>query len=683
MNKMNLRTNRPILAGLLFSLVFSCVAHADAPRLGPWGLERSHLSEKVQPGDDFFVFVNEGWIDQAKMPAGFSRFGAFGELALEAEDNVEAIITDALETNNAEAGTPMQQIGALYASYMNAERIEELGLDPIRVELDQLLALESHADVARWMARPGTNSIVRVGVGQNAGDPTRYITSIGQSGLGLPNRDYYSREDAPFPEHREAYLDYITATFERAGIDQGRERAEAILALETELAEIHWSRVQQRDRQANYDLMDRADLDDFAPGFAWAEFLAERGLEVIEELVVNTNTAVQASAGLFADTPVETWSNYHAFHWINNHAASLPVEFADARFELFQRRLGGVEEQRPRDRRAINVVSGRLGELVGQVYVQRHFPPAYREQMLELVEYLRRAFRERLETLEWMDGETRIEALAKLESFLPKIGYPDRWRDYSDVAIEADDLIGNFRRLGEWAWADSLARLDEPVREWEWFMSPQTVNAYYSSTRNEIVFPAAILQPPFFDPFADAAINFGAIGGVIGHEMGHGFDDQGSRSDSEGVLRNWWTDTSREQFEERTAALIEQYNEFSPLPGMNVNGALSLGENIGDLGGLSIAHHAYQLYLDDHHDGQAPVLDGFTGDQRFFMAWSQVWRTIETEESLRARLLQGPHSPAMYRVNGVVRNIDAWYDAFEVGPEHALYIPAEERVGIW
>ena len=674
---------KSLLTATVLTLGIGAASAEEMPRLGQWGLETSHISDTVQPGDDFFLFVNEGWINQAEMPPGFSRFGAFGELSLEAEDNVEAIIRDSLAAEEAETGTPKQQIGALYASYMDAERIEQLGLAPVQDELDQLLLLETHAEVARWMGRPGTNSIVRVGVGQDAGDPTRYITSIGQSGLGLPNRDYYSRDDAPFPAHRQAYLDYIAATFERAGVDRGDERAEAILALETELAEIHWSRVEQRDRQANYDLMDRADLDDFAPGFPWAEFFGERGLDGIDELVVNTNTAVQASAALFADTPVDTWASYHAFHWLNNHAPSLPAAFADAHFELFQQRLGGVEVQRPRDRRAINVVSGRLGELVGQVYVERHFPPAYREQMLDLVEYLRRAFRERLETLAWMDSETRTEALAKLEAFLPKIGYPDRWRDYSDVAIESDDLIGNFRRLGEWAWADSLARLDEPVREWEWFMSPQTVNAYYSSTRNEIVFPAAILQPPFFDPYADAAINFGAIGGVIGHEMGHGFDDQGSRSDSEGVLRNWWTDTSREQFEQRTAALIEQYNEFSPLPGMNVNGALSLGENIGDLGGLSIAHHAYQLYLDDHHDGQAPMLDGFTGDQRFFMAWSQVWRTIETEESLRARLLQGPHSPAMYRVNGVVRNIDAWYDAFEVGPEHALYIPAEERVSIW
>ena len=401
-------------------------------------------------------------------------------------------------------------------------------------------------------------------------------------------------------------------------------------------------------------------------------------------MVVATDSAIRESARIFERTDVDAWASWHAFHWINNHALMLPAAFADAHFDFFQRRLAGVEQPRPRDRRAIQLVSNRLGELVGQVYVERHFPPEYREQMEELVEYLRRAFAERLETLEWMDEETRTEARAKLASFDPKIGYPDRWRDFSDLEVAADDLIGNNRRLSEWQWADSLDRLSGPVRDWEWFMSPQTVNAYYSSTRNEIVFPAAILQPPFFDPFADPAVNFGAIGGVIGHEMGHGFDDQGSRSDADGVLRNWWTDESREQFEARTGALVAQYDAFEPLPGMNIQGALALGENIGDLGGLSIAYHAYQLYLDDHHDGEAPVIDGTTGDQRFFMAWGQVWRNLwADDEALRQQLIQGPHSPPRYRVNGVVRNVDAWYEAFGIGPEHALYLPPEERVSIW
>ncbi|HSH27256.1 MAG TPA: M13 family metallopeptidase, partial [Wenzhouxiangella sp.] len=375
---------------------------------------------------------------------------------------------------------------------------------------------------------------------------------------------------------------------------------------------------------------------------------------------------------------------WHAFHWINNHAPLLSSEYQQAHFELYDQRLDGVEEQRERKKRGINFVSSRLGELVGQVYVERHFPPDYREQMMELVEYLRRAFAERLDTLAWMDDETRKEAHRKLEAFLPKIGYPEKWRDYSDVTIDAHDLIGNSHRISQWSWRDQLAKLDEPVREWEWGMTPQTVNAYYSSTRNEIVFPAAILQAPFFDPNADSAVNFGAIGGVIGHEMGHGFDDQGSKSDADGVLRNWWTDNSRQQFEQRTGKLVEQYNGFEPIEGMHINGELTLGENIGDLGGLSIAHHAYKMYLDDHSDGKAPVLDGFTGDQRFFMAWAQVWRNLwASEESLRNRLINDPHSPAEYRVNGIVRNLDTWYEAFDIGPDAELYLAPEDRVSIW
>lgn len=683
------RPTRPLLAvtALLALTLTACGSQTDsttseAPRLGTFGIETQHISASVQPGDDFFSYVNEGWLETVEMPPGFSRFGSFTELALEAEENVDAIIQEAREGTHA-TGTPQQQIGDLFEAYLNTDRIEALGLSPIADTLHTLLNLESHDEVARWMAKRGTNAIVGAFITQDQGDPTRYLTYTGQGGLGLPNKEYYERDDEPFPAHREAYVDYITETLARAGVDRAAERAADIMALETRLADVHWTRVQQRDREANYNLMTRAELDDFAPGFPWQTFFAERGLADIEEIVVTANTAVQASAALFADTPVDVWSSYHAFHWINNHAPLLSAEYADAHFDFFSRRLNGVEAQRPRERRAIAMVSGRLGELVGQVYVQRHFPPSHREQMMTLVEYLRRAFAERLSTLEWMDDETRVEAQAKLEAFLPKIGYPDRWRDYSTVQIDADDLIGSMNSLAEWSWQDSLARLNEPVRDWEWFMSPQTVNAYYSPTRNEIVFPAAILQAPFFDPAADAAVNFGAIGGVIGHEMGHGFDDQGSRSDAQGVLRNWWTDHSREQFEARTRALVAQYDGFSPLPGMNVNGALALGENIGDLGGLAIAHHAYQLYLNDHHGGVAPVIEGFTGDQRFFMAWSQVWRNVFTEEALRAQLIRGPHSPPRYRVNGVVRNLDAWYEAFNVTPEHALYLPADERVQIW
>ncbi len=654
-----------------------------SPRLGDWGIETRHFNTDIKPGNDFFTYVNSGWLEGTEIPDGFARFGSFTELAIEAEDQVEAIIAEAAEAN-AETGDARQQIGDAYASYLDTDTIEARGLDPIRAELDSLLAIDDHAAAARWMARLGTGSIVGIGVSQDAGNPDRYLVHLGQSGLGLPGKDYYERDDEPFPGHREAYIDYITETFERAGIDRPRERAEAVMALETELAGVHWTRVERRDRQANYNLMTREELEEYAPGFDWPAFLAERGVDDQSELVVATDTAVRDSAAIFADTDAATWGSWHAFHWINNHARQLPAAYEDAHFDFFQRRLEGVSEPRARDRRAIEVVSSQLGELIGQVYVERHFPPDYRAQMETLVEYLRRAFAERLESLDWMDDETRAEAEAKLAAFDPKIGYPDRWRDYSSVEIRADDLIGNSQRLRQWQWQDSLARLGEPVRDWEWFMTPQTVNAYYSSTRNEIVFPAAILQPPFFDPWADPAVNFGAIGGVIGHEMGHGFDDQGSRSDADGVLRNWWTDTARERFEERTATLVAQYDAFEPLEGENIQGDLALGENIGDLGGLSIAHHAYHLYLQDNHGGSAPELDGTTGDQRFFMAWAQVWRNLwADDEALRGQLIRGPHSPPKYRVNGVVRNIDAWYEAFDIDSDSELYLPPEQRVSIW
>lgn len=673
------------LAAAVFGLAASQAQADDSrtARLGNWGIETAHISDSVQPGDDFFTYVNSGWLESSVIPPGYSRWGAFSELGLEAEGHVEDLI-HRLDEGKLDAGETGRQVGNLYHSYMDTETLEARGLEPIRETLNALLAIESHEEAARWMGRPGTASIVGAYVTLDQGNPERYVTYLRQSGLGLPDRDYYTRDNAPFPAHREAYRDHIAATFTRAGIDQAEARADAVLALETRLAENHWTRVQSRDRQANYKLMSVAELAGQAKGFPWSIFLGERGLGDIEELVVSTNTAIIANSQLFAETELADWASWHAFHWIDNHAPLLSREYEQAHFEFYSKRLGGVDEQRSRDKRAIEFVNSRLGELVGAFYVKEHFPPEYREQMLELVEYLRRAFAERLDELPWMDDETRVEAHRKLAAFLPKVGYPDQWHDYSSIQVVADDLIGNSQRIGEWRWNDMLSKLGSPVRAWEWGMTPQTVNAYYSSTQNEIVFPAAILQPPFFDPHADPAVNFGGIGAVIGHEMGHGFDDQGSRSDAKGVLRNWWTDASREQFEARTSRLVEQYNGFEPLEGMHVNGALTLGENIGDLGGISIAHHAWQLYLKDHSDGQAEVLDGYTGEQRFFMSWAQVWRNLwASDEALRNRLVNDPHSPAEYRVNGVVRNVDAWYEAFDISEEDDLYLAPEERVKIW
>lgn len=648
--------------------------------LGEWGVETQHISETVDPGDDFFRYVNEGWLDTAEYPPGFSSLNGFTELFLQTEERVEGII-HAAAAMDAEPGTPEYQIGTLYNDYLDTDRIEELGLTPLQADIDAILASETHEEIARWFGMPSQMSMFTMGVTIDPGDPSRYVISTGQAGLGLPNRDYYLRDDEPFPGHREAYVDYMTGLFERSGIENGRERAEAILALETAIADIHWTRAQARDRIANYNLMTVDELTEFAPGFDWRAFLEAEDVADQEEIIVNTDTAVQGLAQLFAETPVETLRSYLAFHFIDNHTAMLPAAFDDASFDFYARRLNGTEEQRPRELRAVQFVNGQLGELIGQVYVEQYFPPDYRDQMSELVEYLRRAFADRLETLEWMDNETRAEAFDKLEAFIPKIGYPTQWRDYSSIGLEPGQLIANANAVRDWGRADSRSRLGGPIRSWEWFMSPQTVNAYYSSQRNEIVFPAAILQPPFFDPFADMAVNFGAIGGVIGHEMGHGFDDQGSRSDGTGLQRNWWTEFARNEFESRTAVLEAQYNGFSPVEGLNVNGAQTMGENIGDLGGLSIALHAYRMYLEDHGGGEE--IGGFTPEQRFFMAWAQVWRGIRTDDSMRNRVLTGVHSPNQYRTNGVVRNMDAWYEAFNVTEDDDLYLPPEERVSIW
>lgn len=654
---------------------------AGSPVLGTWGVEIEHVSETVHPGDDFNAYVNEGWLEGSEMPQGFSRFGSFTELFLRSEERINAIITEAAEADAA-AGTPMQQIRDLHAAFMDRERLTELGFDPARPMLDRIAQAGSHHDIARLMGVPGTASIFGAGVGRDQGNPDRYIVGISQSGLGLPTRDYYLEDNERYQGFRDAYVAYIADVFELIGEDGGEERAQRILELETAFARVHWTRQDSRDRTRTYNLMTTAELNSMAPGFPWSTFMDALDFADQTEVVVRQDSAITALATLFTEYPVEAWQDWLSFRYMSSNRNRLTPAFYDRSFDFYNRTLSGVEEPRPLESRAIQAVNGSMGMALGQIYVERHFPPEYKEQMEVLVDYLGRALRERIETLDWMDEETRVQALDKFEKFTPKIGYPDQWPDYSSIEIRPDDLFGNSERVAAWFRADSRARLRGPIREWEWGMSPQTVNAYYSSTANEIVFPAAILQGPFFDPYADPAVNFGGIGAVIGHEMGHGFDDQGSRSDGDGVLRDWWTEASRANFDERTDLLAAQYSEFSPIEGEFVNGRLSLGENIGDVGGLSMAFRAYQLYIEDH-GGEAPVLDGFTGDQRFYMAWAQVWRNLQTDQAMIQQLRRGPHSPAQYRINGAVRNQPGWYEAFGITEEHDLYLPPEQRVSIW
>lgn len=648
--------------------------------IGSWGFDLEGMNTDVSPGNDFYEYANGAWLDATQIPADLSNYGMFTELALEAEEHVQAIITE-LAAMNAAHGTVEQQVGDLYGSWMDTETIEQRGLAPAQPYLDEIAAAETHADINALFATIYHQSPFGVGIIPDPADTTRYTVFVGQGGLGLPDRDYYLDEDNA--RYRDTYRDYIAQVFGLAGIDNGAERAEAILALETRLAEVHWTQADSRDIQKIYNPMPLEQLDTLAPQFAFPTAMAQLGIDGVATYLVAQPSAIEGSAAVFAETPVQVWQDYLTFHFLSGNSGRLPAAFDQAAFEMFGRTLNGTEEQRPRDRRGVNLVGGRLGEAVGQIYVERHFPPSSKAAMEELVANLTAAFAGRLETLEWMDEETRANALTKLSTFEPRIGYPDEWQDYSALDIQPDDIFGNVMRLDAFAWNEQVADLSGPVDRGEWPYPPQTVNASYNPLMNQITFPAGILQPPFFDPNADAAINYGAIGAVIGHEIGHGFDDQGRRFDENGAIRDWWTAETNARFEERADRLGAQYDTYSPVEGRFVNGDFTMGENIGDLGGLQMAYTAYHRYLDECCGGEAPVLDGLTGDQRFFLSWAQVWRRLYREDNLISRLTTDPHSPSQYRTNGVVRNMDAWYEAFGVTEEDALYLPPEERVSIW
>jgi predicted metalloendopeptidase len=663
------------------------VAAAEPPveqgaAYGSFGVDLTLMDPAVDPGDDFYRFVNGAWLDTFQIPADRTNYGVFTALDEAAEDQVRIIVEEAA-ASDAPAGTPQQKVGALFNSWMDETRVEELGLTPIRNDLAMLASLADKEAVARVMGDPGLASSAIVGgyVDVDAKNTSRYTMYLTQSGLGLPNRDYYLEEGERFDAIRAAYLAYIEQMFALAGIEDGAAKAQTIMALETRMAEAHWDPAKRRDRDLTYNPVTAAELPDYAPGFPWATMLEAAGLADQQDFVLAENDAVQALARIFDETPVEAWRDYLTFHFLNEHAPYLPAAFDQANFDFFGRTLSGQPEQRERWRRGVELIDGVIGEAVGRIYVERHFSPDAKAQMQELVENLRTAFARRLdEGVEWMSPETKEEARAKLAAFTPKIGYPDKWETYEGLELAEDDLAGNIRRANVWSWNDQLAKLGGPIDRGEWFMTPQTVNAYYNPEMNEIVFPAAILQPPFFDPNADPAVNYGAIGAVIGHEMGHGFDDQGRKSDGTGMLRDWWTPEDAERFDERAGMLGAQYAEYEPVPGYKVNPDFTMGENLGDLGGLNIAYEAYHLSL----EGQdPPVVDGYSGDQRFFMSWAQIWRRLYREEELINRISTDPHSPSEFRCNGVVRNMDAWYAAFDVGPEDDLYLPPEQRVSVW
>ena len=654
------------------------------PELGDFGIDLSQQDPNTKPGDDFFRFANGKWLDEFELPADRSNYGSFSVLGDRSDERVNTIIEE-LSAAEPAADTIEQKISDYYLSYMNTEVLDERGIGPLREKLAQLSAIDSRAALIEALGRSqldATASPFGWYVGADRRDPDRHQLVLSLGGIGLPDRDYYLLDTEQYVSVRSEYVAHIERMLGFAGIENAAEKAQAVLALETAFAENLWPRADRRNRDLTFNPMTYTEFKAAYPNMDWDAYWAAAGISEIEDLNVSYPSAMAPIIALFDSVAVEDWVSYMSYQHISNLASVLSQEIDNENFHFYSTVLNGVPEQRQRWERGVERVGSlnSLGEAVGQIYVQKHFPEAAKQQMQGLVENLRTALATSIASLDWMGEETKNEARLKLESFRPKIAYPDEWRDLSSIEISRDDLFANARSLREFNYADEIGRLGKPTNREEWGMTPQTVNAYYNSSFNEIVFPAGILQPPFFDPAADMAVNYGGIGAVIGHEMGHGFDDQGSKSDSLGVQRNWWTDDDRANFEKLTTALAAQYDQFEPVPGYFVDGNFTLGENIGDVGGLSLAYRAYKLSLGGE---EAPVIDGLTGDQRFFLSWAQVWQRKYREDALIQRLTSDPHSPSEFRVNGVVRNFDEWYEAFDVQPEDALYLAPKDRVRIW
>jgi putative endopeptidase len=656
------------------------------PRIGAWGFDLTGMDRSVNPGDDFYRYAVGTWVDKAQIPADLPDWSEFYALAEKADGDVRDVV-ERLTRSPQPPGSVEQKVADAYASYLDTARIEELGLKPFEADLALFRGLKTHEDVADAIGRPGlrTNAPIVFGPNVDGKDPGRYTIIVMQAGLGLPSRDFYLRPDPAFAKVREEYARYIERMLTLASVEDAAAKAAAVADLEKSIAQRHWPLEKARNKDLTYNPKTRAELEAFAPGFPWAAALRATGIASHDRFVVKEADAVAALAELFRATPVSTWRAYLTFHYLNGQADIMPSAFDEASFAFNGKVLGGQPQQLPRWRRAVGDINGPyaagpLGEAVGRLYVKEHFPPEARAAVRKLVENLLAAYQRRIERLEWMSPETRRAAIRKAQTVRVKVGYPDRWKDYSGLTIVPGDAYGNRKRLSLFETSRQLARLNEPTDKDEWSQGPQTINAYYLAEFNEIAFPAAILQPPFFDPNADPAVNYGGIGGVIGHEMGHGYDDQGAKSDENGVLRTWWKPEDEKRFRGLTKALAAQYSTYSPLPGMHVNGDFTSGENIGDLGGLSVALEAYH---DSLGGDPAPVLDGFTGVQRFFLGWGQLWRGKYRDERLRALLTSDYHSPIMYRVNGVVRNMDAWYDTFGVRLGNKLYLAPADRVRIW
>jgi putative endopeptidase len=650
-------------------------APAPKPELGTFGFDTAGMDRSVQPGDNFYMFSNGTWARNTPIPADKSNYGMFTRLDDLSKERTRVIIEEA-------AKDPSSKIGNAYNSYLDTAAIEAKGLAPILPWLGEIKDLSNRSGYAALAAKAGRYGIgIPFGlyVGQDDKSPDRYVTQMFQSGIGMPDRDYYLLQDERMKGVRAKYLEHLTNVLTLAGESNAAARAKALLDFETEIAKVHWTQVDSRDATKTYNLMPLARVQADAKGFDWATFLRDSGLSAATEINVAQPSAVNGIARLLSRAPLQVLKDQLLIGSLDQYAAVLPSSFDKEAFSFYGTTLSGTPQQEERWKRAVTFTTGSLADDVSQIYVARHFPPETKAAADELVRNVVAAMGRRIDSLTWMAPETKVRAKAKLANFRTKIGYPSQWKNYSALEIRRDDPLGNAMRAAEWGHNDNITRLGEPIRRWEWGMTPMTINAYANFGMQEIVFPAAILQPPFFDPNADPAINYGGIGAVIGHEISHHFDDQGAKYDENGRLNEWWTEADRKAFEAAGKALIAQYDAYQIFPDAKVKGALTLGENIGDLAGLTIAHDAWMHSLGG---AEAPTIDGFSGDQRFYLGWAQVWRRNYREANLRQRLITDPHSPSEQRA-AVVRNLDPWYPAFNVQPGQKLYLPPEQRVRIW
>jgi putative endopeptidase len=655
-----------------------CSSAIASGEFAPQGIDISTISKTIRPGDDFFSYVNQGWVDRTVIPDGNWDYGQTTVLIGLVEAQVKNLIT--ANPSSSPHGSPAQQVVDAYSSFNDIHRIESQGLDLIEQDLKGILSSATAEDIAIWMANPTSSSLFAINLFPAEGRLKVHLDqqNLTQPMLGLWGDTYNSNDEASIAK-RAAYQTYIADLFKKARVAKAESRAAQVVALEIRISANQWNLERLRDRRANYHPMKVDELIRYAPGFPWRTFLKTRGVGQVTEIVLGTDTAVQAQSKLFSSTPIDEWRSWLAFHWLQNQINVLPDTFRQSNWDFYNQ----GRSLPTRDEVALRLVNASLGQQVGRLYAERYVSPKARAGAEELIHYLRRAFEERLVQTTWMDKSTRAEALAKLANLKFKIGYPTIWRNFSRLNIQRDDAVGNLRRIHQADWEYQRQRLDPKFLDEPWYQTPQTVDASYSVLMNAIELPGAFLQPPYFNADADPAVNFGAIGAIIGHEMGHAFDDQGVIYDSRGRLRNWWSDASTQEFRSRTKGLISQFEAFSPYDGVHVNGQRTIGENIADLSGVSLAYRAYQLFLKDHPCADSKSRDGFTGNQRFFLAWAQVWRYKAPESAIRHVLKYSYYPPTPYRVNGVMQNMDAWYNAFKVTPDDKLYVPSEKRIRIW